>query len=246
MSPRASLLRLPVSLLFAALLFAGCGGSSQTQTSSTETPVDTAAVAPAPAPLPATAVMAFTWFDKAQGADVAANWKKASDAMAALGGHRFSAVFTTMDWERESNLMAISLWDDAAAAENGVKVAQAQVPARGWAKSGIYRLIAADGQMADSTLRTVVMVLPETSQSDSAKAVADFSTANAFMRTQPGYMASVLFERVSGDPTYRYLIAARWSTREDLQKVGSAPGFADMKKQVAIAGVPTTYLQINQ
>ena len=245
MSLRATLHRLPVSLLIACLIVAGCGGAqNQTETTSTSEPA-TETPAPAPGELPASAVMAFTWFDKDQGADVSTNWKKAGDAMTALGGHRFSAVFTAMDMGREHNLLAISQWDDAAAAENGIRVAQAQVPARGWAKSGVYRRIASDGDMRDTTLRTVVMVLPITAQIDSAKATADFNTVNEFMRQQPGYMASILFERVAGDPTYGHLIAARWANREDLMKVSQAPGFEAMKKQVAIAGVASTFLQLN-
>jgi hypothetical protein len=146
---------------------------------------------------------------------------------------------------REHNLLAISQWDDAEAAGNGLRVAEAQVPARGWAKSGVYRRIATDGDMRDTTLRTVVMVLPISAQIDSAKATADFNTVNDYMRQQPGYMASILFERVAGDPTYGHLIAARWASREDLLKVGGTPGFAALKKQVAIAGVASTFLQLN-
>jgi len=245
MSLRATLLRLPVSLLIATLMVAGCGGAqNQTETTSTPAPAADTATTP-PAELPASAVMAFTWFDKDQGANVSVNWKKAGDAMAALGGHRFSAVFTAMDVGREHNLLAISLWDDAEAAGNGLRVAEAQVPARGWAKSGVYRRIATDGDMRDTTLRTVVMVFPISAPIDSAKATADFNTVNDYMRQQPGYMASILFERVAGDPTYGHLIAARWASREDLLKVGVTPGFAALKKQVAIAGVASTFLQLN-
>jgi len=247
MSLRATLHRLPVSLLIATLIVAGCGGAqNQTETTSTQTPAADSATTTPPAPLPESAVMAFTWFDKDQGPNVAANWAKARDGMAALGGHRLSAVFTTMDWERQSNLMAISLWDDADAAVNGLRVAQAQVPARGWAKSGVYRRIAADGDMRDTTLRTVVMVFPITAKLDAETATADFNTVNDFMRQQPGYIASILFEHVAGDSTYGHVIAARWATRDDLKRVGGVPGFAEMKKKVALAGdAPTTYLQIN-
>ena len=229
MSLRATLHRLPVSLLIATLFVAGCGGAqNQTETTTTSEPGTTAdtSTTPPPAPLPESAVMAFTWFDKDQGPIVAANWGKARDAMAALGGHRFSAVFTTMDWERKANLMALSLWDDLASAGNGLRVAEAQVPARGWAKSCVYRRIAADGDMRDTTLRTVVMVFPITAQLDSATVTADFNTVNAFMRQQKGYIASILFERVEGDPTYGHLIAARWATRDDLKAVGTLPAFA--------------------
>jgi hypothetical protein len=247
MSLRATLHRLPLSLLIAALIVAGCGGGQkQSETASTPAPAADSSATMPPPPLPATAVMAVTWFDKDQGANVAANWAKARDAMAALGGHRFSAVFTTMDWERQSNLMALSLWDDAASAGNGLRVAEAQLPARGWAKSGVYRRIGADGDMRDTTLRTVVMVFPITSLFDSATATTDFNTINEFMRQQPGYIASILFERVSGNPAYGHLIAARWATLDDLKRVGGLPGFTNLKKQVALTGdAPTTYLQLN-
>jgi len=247
MSLRATLHRLPVSLLIATLVVAGCGGAqNQTETTSTPAPAADSGTATPPLPLPETAVMAFTWFDKDQGPNVAANWAKARDAMAAMGGHRFSAVFTTMDWERKANLMAISQWDDAGAARNGLRVAEAQIPARGWAKSSVYRRIATDGDMRDTTLRTVVMVFPITAQLDAEKATADFNTVNDFMRKQPGYIASILFEHVAGDSTYGHVIAARWATRDDMKRVAGVPGFAEMKKQVALAGdAPTTYLQIN-
>jgi hypothetical protein len=66
------------------------------------------------------------------------------------------------------------------------------------------RRIAFDGNMGDSLFKSVVMVLPEAAAGDTAKAIADFDTVNVFMRNQPGYIASMLFTRVSGDGAYPY------------------------------------------
>jgi len=237
-----------VTILLAGLalaLLAGACGAPKSDTESAAGPDSANHLLPPPQPpLPATTVYAFTWFDKDQGGAVSKDWTKARDAMAALGGHRFAYSFTTMDWERESNVMAVSAWDDEQSAIRGLKVAEAQLPARGWAKSELVRRIAFDGNMGDSLFKSVVMVLPEAAAGDTAKAIADFDTVNVFMRNQPGYIASMLFTRVSGDPAYPYLIASRWSSREDLQRVGTQPEFQELRKRVQIAGVPTTYLQL--
>jgi hypothetical protein len=227
-------------------MLGACGGSKTQSGTANAPPAANSATPAAPAsePLPASTIFAFTWFDKDQGPNVSKNWVKARDAMAALGGQRFSAVFATMDWERETNLMAVSGWDAEESAIRGLKVSEAQVPARGWAKSSLFRRIAADGDMSQAIFNSVVMVLPISAAMDSAKATADFNTVNDFMRTQPGYVASVLFERVSGDGTYQHLIAARWAKREDLQRVATVPAFQELRGKVEIAGVPTTYLQL--
>jgi len=242
-------LRPNVSILLAAALLAvlagACGAPQSQQTESAAGPDSANHLLPPPQPpLPSSTVYAFTWFDKDQGGAVSKDWTKARDAMAALGGHRFAYSFTTMDWERESNVMAVSAWDDEESAIRGLKVAEAQVPARGWAKSELVRRVAFDGNMGDSLFRSVVMVMPETGTPDSVKAISDFDTANAFMRNQPGYIASMLFKRVSGDNAYPYLIAARWRAREDLQHVGTLPEFQTLRSKIDITGVPTTYLQL--
>jgi heme-degrading monooxygenase HmoA len=233
-----------MTLAGALTLVAGCGGSATRESTTSTPPADTASQTAQRPELSPNTIFAFTWFDKDQGANVASQWARARDAMGALGGHKFAYVFTTMDWERTSNLLAVSAWDDEVSAIRGLKVSEAQVPARGWAKSALFRPIATDGDMGDSLFKSVVMVMPVSTAMDSAQAVTDFDTINTFMRGQPGYIASVLFERVSGDGTYQHVIAARWATREDLQKVRAVPQFETLRQQVKVAGVPTTYLQL--
>ncbi len=234
-----------VVFLSAAMFLIGCASSQQSApagTTITEQPKG--ALPPLSELSSPTTVIAFTWFDQDQGSTVSSDWEKASGAMKALEGFRYSAVFTALD-ERQSNVMALSIWDDSSAANRGLLAAEAQIPARGWAKSGVFHRIAADGNMGDSVLTSVVMVMPITSEVDSARAVADFIVANGFMRTQPGYLASSIFKRVTGDPSYGYLIAGRWTSRENLQRVSGLPEFQDLQKMLALAGQPTTYIQMH-
>jgi heme-degrading monooxygenase HmoA len=189
--------------------------------------------------------MAMTFFDADQAATVSRDWTRARDGMTALGGYRYAALFTSMDWERTSTLMGMSLWDDAEAAGRGLAVAEAQVPARAWARTGTYRRVAYDGDMRDSVFQSVVMVLPIPAAIDSAKAEGSFVAANTYMKTQPGYMASVLFRRVAGDPTHGHLIVSRWATRENLQAAAQSQGFQDLRPTLEFgSGQATTYLQL--
>jgi len=219
------------------ILVVGCTKGQKTEPGAAVTQPADGALPPPPGP---NTVVAFTWFE--QGSTVPAEWAKARDAMKGVAGFRYWAVFTALD-ERQSNAMVVSIWDDSSAAKGGLQAAAAQVPAGGWAKTGLFRRAAADGKLGDEVLSSVVVVIPITSQVDSARAVTDFIVANGFMRTQPGYLASSLFKCVAGDPGYGYLIAGRWKSRENLQQVAALPAFQEMQTKLAIAGQPTTYQQ---
>lgn len=236
--------RLPLAIAVCLLALASCAPAER----ASEPESTTSEQAPATGPIggsPETIVMAMTFFDADQAATVSKDWTRARNGMAALGGYRYAALFTSMDWERTSTLMGMSLWDDAQSAGRGLKVAEAQVPARAWARTGTYRRAVHDGDMRDSVFQSIVMVLPIPAAVDSAKAETSFAAANAYMKTQPGYMASVLYRRVAGDPTFGHVIAARWATRENLQAAARSKGFNDLRPTLEFgSGQATTYLQL--
>lgn len=240
-------LALFAAALLAMLALASCGGSSTEQAAESMASADSAASVPGPedmtGPPP---VFALSSFDPAQGSTIAGQWKDLSSALSQLHGFRAIRLFLTMDWESEQQAVVLGMWDSPDDAHHATEVAASRAPARGWTHTTTYRTWAVDGDMRDSLFRSVVIVVPMPASTDSATAVQHWNSVNAFVKTQPGYIASVLGGRVAGDAGTGAVVMTRWATRDAARAVQAHPEFQKLRSGEVASGKPTVYLEIGE
>jgi len=166
-------------------------------------------------PVPPVGVVTFA----SQRNDVA-GWKAVDAALETRAGHVRSRVFLAVDDSVQFPLVHITTWDNATALATALvdeSVAWSAVAPKG--SSGIYGLSSAVGNIRDSLMSSVMIVVPFDTPADSAGAVNGFRLVDEFFRPQAGFVGSVLLRRIGGDGGFGHVILSRWASRGDADAV---------------------------
>jgi hypothetical protein len=170
-------------------------------------------------------------------------WKTLDNAFETRSGHVLSHIYMAQDGNAEFPLVHISTWDNAgslAAAlldESGPWSAIASKTT-----SAIYGPSSTVGDIRDSLVSSVMIIVPFDTPADSAGALNGYHLVDEYFKPQPGFVGSILLRRIGGSGGFGHVILSRWASREEAVAVTRSEVFRTLGNASGIVSKVAFYL----